>query len=414
MSVRRVHFVAILLFAAGPALCRADDANWPQFLGPDRNNRSRETGLLASWPAEGPKLLKTVKGLGVGFSNVAIAGETLYTMGNHSEREYVLAFDLISGNVLWKFENAAAFKSQYGDGPRGTPTLDGDRLYALGAGADLVCLDRAKGTKVWQLNIIREFGSDVPKLGICESVLVDGDKVICTPGAPGGTLVALQKKTGKVVWKAGSPRNEHANFASPIIVEAGGVRQYVQFTEMGTIGIRAADGKFLWYDDSSANHLANCCTAVAADGMVFTTSAYGTGGSLLKLESQGGETTCRRGWHSLEMMVHHGGIVLFEGHLYATNDQVLLCAELETGAVKWKNRSVGKGSLTFADGKLYVRGEKGPVALIEATPVEYRELGRFNPPKASGKSAFTYPVVAGGRLYLRDQDSLFVHDVKGD
>jgi outer membrane protein assembly factor BamB len=389
-------------------------ATWPQFLGPERNNCSPETGLLKRWPKGGPGLQRTIRGLGVGFSNISIADGVVYTMGNHGDRELVLAFNLDSGENVWKFDNAPAYHNGFGDGPRSTPTIDGDRLYALGGTGELVCLDRQSGTKIWQKNIVREFGSGVPGWGICESVLVDGDRLVCTPGGKGATLVALDKKTGNLVWKAAVPQNDPAAYASPILVEAGGVPQFVQLTARGTIGVRANDGKFLWRDDSSANGTANCCAPIAADGMVVTASGYGMGGSMVELSSSGGETTCRFAWHSNDLMVHHGGLVLYEGHIYATNEQALNCVNLKTGKLKWKNRSVGKGSVTFADGRLIVRSEGGPVALVEATPAAYKELGKFNQPDRSGSPAWTYPVVAAGRLFLRDQDKLFVYGVKGN
>jgi len=449
MSVRRVSLSLIFLFTVGPFLCGAEkdaapkmrktptskvpskkesgktrktanakesasSAAWPQFLGPDRNNCSRDKGLLAAWPAAGPKLLKTLTGLGIAFSNISIADGVVYTMGNLGEREFVLAFNLDTGESIWKFDNAAAYHNGYGDGPRGTPTIDGANLYAMGGSGDLVCLDRKSGSKIWQKNIVKEFGSGVPGWGICESVLIDGDRLICTPGAKDATMVALDKKTGGTVWKAAVPENDPTAYASPIAVEVGGVRQYVQLTMRGTIGIRATDGKFQWRDDSSANGVANCCAPVAAANMVFTSSGYGKGGSMVELASSGGATTCHFAWHSNDLMVHHGGMVLFDGHIYGTNDQVLNCVELKTGKLKWKNRSVGKGSVTFADGRLIVRSEGGPVALVEATPADYKELGKFEQPERSGKPTWPYPVVAGGKLFLRDQDKLFVYDVKGN
>jgi outer membrane protein assembly factor BamB len=391
----------------------ADAAPWPQFLGPDRNNCSREKGLLATWPDGGPKLLGTVTGLGIGFSNVSVADGVAYTMGNHGEREFVLAFDLDSGKNVWKFDNAAAYHNGYGDGPRSTPTIDGDKLYALGGSGDLVCLNRKTCNKVWQTSLVKEFGSGVPGWGFCESVLIDGDQLICTPGVANATLVALNKQTGKLLWKAAVPQNDRAAYASPIVVVAGDVRQYVQLTSSGTIGIRANDGKFLWRDDSAANGVANCSAPVAANGMVVSASGYGKGGSMVELTSNAGETACRFVWHTNDLTVHHGGLVLYDGHVYATNDQVLNCIELKTGKTKWKNRCVGKGSLTFADGRLIVRSEGGPVALVEATPAEYRELGRFDQPERSGKPAWPYPVVAGGKLLLRDQDKLLGYDLQG-
>jgi len=393
----------------------SSQANWPQFLGAARDNRSPETGLLPKWPSEGPKLLSTFHGLGIGFSNLSIADGIAYTMGDREEREFVLAINLDSGEPVWKFDNAAAYHNGNGDGPRGTPTIDGDRLYALGGTGVLTCLDRKSGTQIWQKNIVKEFGSGIPGWGICESVLIDGDRLICTPGAKNATLVALNKLNGDVVWKAEVPENDHAAYASMIAVEVGGVPQYVQFTAKGTIGIRAADGKFMWRDDSAANGVANCCTPVFADGMVFTASGYGKGGSMVQLMTEGDTTRGTFVWHSNDMKVHHGGMVVVDGYVYGTNEGIPTCIELKTGTVKWRERnSVGKGSVTWADGKLILRSEGGPVALIAATPDEYKELGRFNQPDRSKSPAWSYPVVAGGKLFLRDQDSLLVYDLKAN
>lgn len=387
-------------------------AAWTQFLGPDRDNRSLDAGLLQTWPAEGPRLVGTLRGLGIGYSNIAIADDIAFTMGNRGEREYVLALSLVSGERLWSYDNGPAYHNQYGDGPRGTPTLDGNWLYALGANGDLVCLDRRKGDPLWHRNILKDFGGVLPHWGISESVLIDGDRLICTPGGKGATMVALHKMTGEVVWKAASPQDDLAAYASAVAIDVGGVRQFVQYTASGTIGVRAADGKFLWRDTSSANGTANCCAAVALGDMVFTASGYAKGGSMLQLTSTGDETAARFGWHSNDMQVQHGGLVLFAGHVFAANEQALVCIELSTGRVKWKNRSVGKGSLTFADGRLIVRSEDGPIALVEASLEAYNEMGRFIPPNHSGSKTWTYPVVVNGKLLLRDQDLLLGYDLR--
>jgi outer membrane protein assembly factor BamB len=390
-------------------------ANWPQFLGAGRDNRSPDKGLLATWPAEGPKLLNTFHGLGVGFSNMSFADGMLYTMGNQSEREYVIAINLESGETAWKFDSAEAYHNGFGDGPRGTPTIDGDRLYALGGTGVLTCLERKTGNQIWQKNIVKEFGSGVPGWGICESVLIDGERLICTPGAKNATLVALNKLNGEVVWKAEVPENDHTGYASMIPVEVGGLRQYVQFTAKGTIGIRAADGKFMWRDDSAANGTANCCAPVFADGMVFTASGYGKGGSMVQLATEGDTTHGTFAWHSNDMKVHHGGMFVVDGHVYGTNEGIPTCIELKTGTVKWQTRnSVGKGSVTWADGKLIIRSEGGPVALVACKPDAYEELGRFSQPDRSNRPAWTYPVITGGKLWLRDQDALLIYDLKGN
>lgn len=391
---------------------RKASTDWPQFLGPARDNHSPDTGLLSQWPEGGPQLVKTIEGLGIGFSNMAIVDGTLYTMGNRGEREYVMAFNLDSGEKVWEFDNASAYHNGYGDGPRSTPTVDGDLLYALGGQGDLVCLERKSGTKVWQKNIVKEFHSGVPGWGICESVLIDGEKLICTPGGKDATMVALDKKTGSTIWTAAVPENDRPAYASPIEIQVGPVRQFVQFTARGTIGVRAADGKFLWRDDSSANGTANCCAPAAEGNMVVTSSGYGKGATMVELTSSGDQTTAKFEWHTNDLKIHHGGMVLLDGHIYGSNEGVLTCLELKTGAVKWQNRSVGKGSVTYADGKVVLRSEAGPVALLEASPAEYKELGRFDQPQRSKARAWTYPVVIGGKLYLRDQDILLVYSIK--
>jgi outer membrane protein assembly factor BamB len=332
-------------------------------------------------------------------------------MGNRGAREYVLAFSLETGEKVWEYDNAAAYHNSYGDGPRSTPTLDGDFLYALGGTGQLVCLELESGKPVWKKNFGSEFGTQIPNWGICESVLIDGDRLICTPGGRSAAMAALDKKTGNVVWK-GTAGGDRAAYASAIAVEGGGVRQYVNYTASGVIGMRADDGKMLWRDDSSANDIANCCAPVFSDGMVFTSSGYGKGSSMVALTAAAGNGT--RGefkYHSNDLKVHHGGLVLLNGNVYGANDNNLACLDLKTGRTRWQNRSVGKGSLTAIDGMLIVRSEEGPVALVEASPSAYKELSRFSPGERSSSPAWTYPVVCGGKLFLRDQEILQVYEV---
>lgn len=387
-------------------------ATWPQFLGAGRNNVSPEKGLLKKWPAKGPKQMTTIRGLGIGFSNIAIADGNVYTMGNRDERERVLAFSLATGERVWEYDNAAAYHNGFGDGPRSTPTIDGDKLYALGASGDLVCLERLSGQLVWKKNILREFGGSIPEWGISESVLIDGDFLLCTPGGADATMVKLNKTTGEVAWKSVTPQADRPAYTSIIAVQADGVRQYVNYTASAVIGIKADDGRFLWRDSSSANATANCCTAVCSDDMVFTSAGYGKGNSMLRLVSKGGEVHPELKYHKTDLQVHHGGILLDGGYVYGSSDPgILRCVELKTGKKKWENRSVGKASLTCVDGLLVVRSEQGPVALVQATPTGYKEHGRFTPPERSRSQAWTYPVVCGGKLFLRDQDILQVFDV---
>jgi hypothetical protein len=386
---------------------------WPGFLGPDRNNASPAVGLLDQWPATGPNLAGTIRGLGVGFSNISIADGLVHTMGNLAAKEVVLAIRLESGRLAWKHELGPAYRNSFGDGPRSTPAIDGDRLYALGAAGDLVCLDRRNGKRIWRLNIAREFQASVPQWGYCESVLIDGDNLICTPGGRQATLVALDKRTGALRWKALVPEQDGPAYASLIRADFEGSAQYVQMTAKGVVGVRADDGQYLWRDNSSANGTANCCAPVFAGGMVFTASGYGKGGAMVRLLGEAGAARGRFAYHTRDMQVQHGGLVLFEGHVYGSSDPgVLTCLDLETGAVRWQNRSIGKSSLTMAEGHLYLREEvKGTLALVAATPEGYQEKGRFQPPERSSAKAWSYPVVCDGKLFLRDQDLLQVYDV---
>jgi outer membrane protein assembly factor BamB len=276
-----------------------------------------------------------------------------------------------------------------------------------------VCLDAKSGDIRWQKNILTEFGGSTPGWGTSESLLVDGNRVICTPGGNKATMVALEAESGEVIWKSLTPEKDPPGYASASIAEVGGIRQYVQFTNAGTIGLRAEDGHFLWRENSASNGTANCSSPLVAGDLVFSASNYGTGGALVKLAANGSEMTAERVYHTREMKNHHGDMVIVDGLIFGSNDPgILMCLDLESGDVKWKNRSVGKGSVTYADGAIYLRSEQGPIALVKATGEKYSELGRFDQPQRSDASAWAHPVVAAGKLFLRDQDLLLCYDVK--
>ena len=337
----------------------------------------------------------------------------VFTMGNYRKRELILAFDLQSGEPVWSADTGgSAYKQGRGNGPRGTPTIDGDKVYALGASGDLACVDLKTGNLLWSKNILQEFDADNISWGISESVLIDGDRLICTPGGQEASMVALDKRTGDVIWRASVPDNPSAAYASPIVVEVGGVRQYVNFTSSAVVGIRAGDGEFLWQNQSSANETANCSTSLFDNGHVFSASGYGTGGTLLKLTPNGKGIDAVEVYHTRDMKNQHGGMVIVDGYLYGSNDPgLLMCLELESGKVMWKSRSVGKGSIAYADGHLYLRSEEGPVALVEATPEGYREKSRFEQTRRSDWPAWAHPVVADGKLFLRDMNVLQCYDL---
>lgn len=385
------------------------EGEWPQYRGANRDNISTDKGLLTSWPSDGPSLAWKQSGMGLGYSSVAIAGGKLFTMGNRGEDEMLICLVAASGESVWSTKTGRAYRDGTGDGPRGTPTVDGDRVYALGGNGDLVCANAANGEIVWQKNILQEFGGNNITWGISESVLIDDDKLICSPGGKQGTIVALNKMTGRPIWRANIQGSPQAAYSSPIAVDFGGVRQYVNYVHTGVVSVSAKDGSPLWGFRESSNGTANCSTPLYSNGSVYTSSGYGTGAASFKL-APGGKASVN--YSNKEMVNHHGGMVLLDGYVYGFDEQILKCIDLKSGKTKWQNRSVGKGSVTYADGHLYLRSEQGPVALAAASPEGYDEKGRFDQPNRSGKPSWAHPVVCGGKLFLRDMDTLLVYDVK--
>ncbi len=386
--------------------------DWPQWQGPERTAVSKETGLLQDWPAAGPKLLWEADYAGEGYSTPTVAAGRVFLMGNRDGQECVLALSEADGGQVWAAPIGAP--GGYGGGfpgPRCSPTVDGDRVYALGLAGELVCLDLGTGQVRWRKNLVKDFGGSIGGWGYCESPLVDGDKLLCTPGGATATLVALNKKSGKPVWKGPVPGGPQAHYASMLAVDVGGAREYVQFLGTGVVGL-SKDGRLLWQYAKPSNGTANCSTPIFHDDAVFAASNYGVGGGLVRLVPDGDAVKAEQAWFSNHMKNHHGGMVLIGGHVYGSDDARLVCLDWKTGAVKWSESKPGKGSIAAADGRLYYRNEGGPVILAEANPAKYVEHGRFTPPKGSGKNAWPHPVIANGRLYLRDQHLLYCYDVK--
>jgi outer membrane protein assembly factor BamB len=395
----------------------AASGDWPQFRGPKRDGVSDETGMLTEWPKDGPKLVWKATGLGEGFSTVAVAGNRVFTMGDAGGSCQVFAIDRARGTKLWATPIGKTGGSYAG--PRCTPTADGERVYALGQHGDLVCLDAAKGTVRWKKNMQSDFGGRPGGWSYTESPLIDGERLICTPGGKGATMVALDKTSGKVVWKASVPGDPAAGYSSAVIAEVGGVRHYVQLTADMVIGVAAKDGKLLWQygKDHFGGNTANIPSPVVNGDEVFCVAGYGRGGGLVKLTAEGGKVSAKEVYFKRELNNKHGGVVRVGDYLYGDRDDsgFPYCAAWSDGSVKWPKRERTKGSgsaaITAADGYLYVRYNNGWVALVEATPDGYREKSTFKIPDSSSNS-WPHPVVAGGRLYLREKDSLWVYDVK--
>lgn len=396
----------------------ADD--WPQWRGPNRNGVSEEKGLLKEWPAGGPKLAWSRTDLGTGYSTPSVVGDRLYVLGSAGiESEFVEARSTRDGAKVWSArlgkvgnpEQKPSFPAA-----RSTPTVAGDDLFALGSDGDLACLETGTGKVRWTKSLRSDLGGKPGIWAYSESPLVDGDRVICMPGGAEATLVALDRKTGAVVWKCAIPEADAASYASVQVAKIAGVKQYVQLASKGLVGVDAATGKVLWRQEKwTSRYGANIPTPVIAGDQIYA-GAAGTGGGLLKVSAKGGGVEAEPVYFDSKLPTAIGSAVKVGEFLYGTTGSALLCVEWATGQVKWEDRSIGTASICVADGRLYLHGENGQVALVDPSPEGYREKGRFTPPEPpkheNMEKAWAYPVVAGGRLYLRDHASLWCYEVK--
>jgi outer membrane protein assembly factor BamB len=402
----RSAIAAIAIVLAGVTIGAND---WPQWQGPDRTRISKETGLLKEWPRSGPALVWTATGLGNGYGSMAVAGDRIYVQGARMRQSFLVVYNRADGKEVWSKPLGATEGNDQGPGPRGTPTVDGDRVYVLSEAGDLWCL-KTDGGEVWHRNILRDFNGRQLRWLISESPLVDGPHVVVSPGGQGAGMVKLDKMTGKTVWTA-KDLSDPAGYSSITAADIGGVRTYMTFTADAGVGVRASDGKVMFRYPTAANRTANIATPTYFDNKVFFTSAYDTGAGLLDLTAQNGEVKAKEIYFTRNMKNHHGGVVLIDGYLYGYNDSILTCLEFATGKVMWRDRAVGKGSVTYADGNLYLQGEQNTVGLAQATPSGYVEKGRFSIPD-KGLPSWAHPVISDGKLYVRNQDMLMVYDIK--
>lgn len=424
-----------LLIVAVPALTvdAAPDkeapkpADWPTFRGPNRDDHSPDKGLLKEWPKEGPPLAweKPAEGIGTGYSGVSVVGDKVYTMGDIDDSCYLFALDRATGKKLWDAKVGKSNKNGYA-GPRCTPTVSGELVFALGRHGELVCVNTA-GKEEWRKDFVKDFKGRHGHWDFSESVLVDGDKVVCTPGGEDATVVALNKKNGDVIWKGTvPPKGDTAGYSSIVIAEIGKVKQYVTLLANGVAGFNAENGKFLWRygegNDRFGGNTANIptCIVVGKD-QIFAVAGYGRGGALIKLTpNEDGSFKAEEVYFNRELNNKHGGVVMVGDHLYGGRDDggPPYCADVQTGKVvdAWRKEKVnsrGRGSVavTYADGKLYLRYQNNHIALVEPTPEGYKEISSFAIPKPSGAEAWPHPTVIGGKLWLRDQDKLWCYDV---
>ena len=407
--MKSLHRPAILFISLFTLAASATD--WPQWRGPKRDDISTETGLLASWPAGGPALTWKATGLGGGYSSVAVVGGKIFTMGDSPDAGTVKALNAKDGAILWTTPVGRPGGNY--PGTRCTPTVDGPLLYALGQFGNLVCLETATGKEVWKKSFGKDFGGKGGGWNYTESPLVDGNKVIVTPGGQNGAIVALDKKTGDVLWRS-TEFTDNAEYSSLIAEAIGGVRQYIQLTGNSVAGVAAADGKLLWRAPRKGS-TAIIPTPIFHNDHVYVTSGYGVGCNLFKITKDGGAFQATEVYANKNMINHHGGVILLGENLYGYSDgKGWVCQNFKTGETVWSDKKLGKGAITCADGHFYLRSEggKGTVVLIEATPEAYKETGRFDQPDRSQQNSWAHPVVANGKLYLRDQDVLLCYDVK--
>ncbi len=398
------------------ALLPATAHDWPQWRGPNRDGKSTETGLLKIWPKAGPALVWKATGIGAGYATVAVASGRIYTAGDKGAQAYVFALSEKDGQALWSAPLGKAGAPGWGGfaGVRGTPTVDGDTVFAIGTYGEVVALDAATGKERWRRDFVKDFGAEMPEWGFSESPLVDGDQVVMTPGGPQGAIVALDKKTGELRWQT-SAFTDPAQYSSLVRAVIAEVPQYVQLTMANVVGV-STNGKVLWTAPRKGS-TAVIPTPIVHQDHVYVTSGYDIGCNLFKVTRQGDDFSASQVYKNSVMIDQIGGVILVGDHVYGHDDRRgWTCQDFLTGKAIWQNEDeIHKGSCVYADGHLILREEakKGSqIALIEATPAGFKERGRFEQPLQSGKHAWPPPVIANGRLYIRDQDALLSYDIK--
>lgn len=421
-------------FAAAPPVALADDVDlprvdeepeppratpmetpfWPRFHGPAGDNKSADEGLLQEWPESGPPLEWTVTGLGYGYSSITTANGLIYTAGNKDGKTVISAIDL-GGNMKWQIDNGAAWTASF-EGTRGTPTIDGDRVYHQSPLGNIVCLKADSGENVWSANSLERFVGKNIMWALAESLLIDGDRLICCPGGAEASVAALNKLTGETIW-ASESTGDKAGYSSPSLAEYNGLRMIFVMTARSVIGVNADTGKLLFRHPFKTQYDVNVLQPIFHDGQLFVSGGYGTTGSqLLELEVDGDDVSVSLVWESKDLDNHHGGVMLLDGFLYGAahkfNHAKWICLDWATGEMKWAERGVGKGSVTYADGLLFMMSEKSQVGLAKPSPEGHEVISQFRLPPGGSGSSWAHPVVCGGRLYLRHADRLFAYNVR--
>lgn len=373
---------------------QADD--WSQYRGPQRDGRSAETGLLRSWPADGPQVLWRAP-LGVGYSSPAVAGGRVFTQDAAEGREFTVAFDAAGGKELWRRATGRMRADAEGGGPRATPTVEGGVVYSLGAMAVLTALDAASGEVRWSVDLRQELGARVPRWGVAGSPVVEGGRVLLQAGGGRGrSFVALDKATGAVQWTSGG---DLPGYAAPIVVTLADVRQAVFFTADAVVGVAVADGERLWSAPWRTSFDVNAAIPifVPASG-IFVSSGYDTGAALLQVVKESDGFEPYQIWRSRVLRSHYNAAVLDGQYLYGFDESILKCVDVLSGREAWRGRAGTKGSLIWADGHLLVLAGDGFLSLVEATPDGFLSLAEA---RLLRDRTWAAPALADGVLYVR-------------
>ena len=414
--------LALLLLIGFSTESKGDD--WPHWRGPKRDDISKETGLQKSWPKDGPKQVWVNESAGLGYAGFSIVDGKLFTMGLENDQEFALCLDANTGKEIWRVDQAGKFKNGWGDGPRSTPSVDGDHVYFMFAGGTLACLNIKNGKEVWSIEM-SDFGGKVPVWGYAESPLVDGDKVIVTPGGPQGAVLAVDKKTGKKIWQSTDFKIEYkgrrgmddrAHYSSVMPAEFNGKKTYVQLVPNAVVGLDAASGSVIWKSEWNGQ-IAVIPTPVVFGNKVYICSGYGVGSKLVEIEK---DNSAEEAWKTSVMKNHHGGVVMMGDHVYGYCDGAgFTCQNMEDGEIVWNNKKdVKKGAVSFADGMFYfIEEQGGKVMLLSANAEKMAVKGEFQLSPLSERRSrrgkiWVHPVIANGKLYLRDQEIIHCYDIK--
>jgi outer membrane protein assembly factor BamB len=414
-SSSRYVWLLLLIMASFTKASSQNAGEWPCFHGANRTNISNETGLLKSWDEKGPALLFTISGIGEGYSSTAISDGLIYTAGRTGDQSYVYAFDL-NGKLVWKKPNGQAWSvtvswaSSY-NGPRSTPTVEKGVVYHLSEAGRLTAFKAKTGDVIWSRDIKKDFNGEIPMYGYSESILIDGNNLYLRTGNNKTYEACLNKQTGNTIWTTGEIPGDYG-YSSMVTDDFAGYHQVIGATNAFYYSLDSKTGKVLWMDEFKNKYDINCTDAIVFNDYVFLTSGEGKGSGLIKLKKSGNGISTEKVWESEIMDNYHGGVLLYNGFLFGSGSQARFwyCLDFSTGKQMW--RSNGSGSLTYADGMIYLYDEKGSMKLVKASPDKFEKAGEFKVPKGGDGPYWAHPVVCGGRLYLRHADKIFVYDIR--